>query len=774
MTSFELGVQRVGQICLFNLRWEGERRLEVRVPFPESLLQRYDDWQRTYRSFYQTLPISLKPSEPGSGLRGKPVGGGSVVATPNDWHGRLVQAEHELLHTFHRWLRHPNLYEIRAEIANASRAADAVVDIFLTCSPEIARLPWEAWEIARDFAASGNVRIARTPEEVRVVASHSSRRRPRVLAILGDDTGLDFREDRRAVQALTMRAEVVFVGWQPGADVETLKTQIIEAIADERGWDILFFAGHSNEKAGLGGELAIAPNTAITLKEIAPYLRQAQQRGLQFAIFNSCKGMDIAAALIGLGLSQAAVMREPIHNRVAHLFLPQFLQRIADYQDVHTALVTATESLKKAEVTYPSAALVLSLFRHPGAPLFQLQPYGWRQRLQKLRPTIKEAIALGLLAAISWPLPVQSWLLERRILNQARYRHLMGRIEPAILPPVMLIQIDEASLKAANIEDRHPIDRQYLAEVIEALASYQPSVVGVDYLLDRPQGETEVLAQVVKEANSQGVEFVFAAHEAQGQWNYALPQIANGSRAGNIDLRNHHLTRVSAGQSDPSVLAYVLVNLYRPESLTARSVQNPLTSLSYDFEQRWLDPIMDFSVPITQVYDTLSAKTLLENESLPPQLAAPLDQQIVIVAPGGYAEAGITPGQDNLPAPLALRYWYGQREGDGPLWRTTGSEIHAYQIHHFLRQRLVIPIPDLWLILIAALLAKVLLSQRRWNRRPLGPKELAITAGLAAGYALLSLELYLSPAAILLPIVLPVATACSYVLLRYLSSPSTP
>lgn len=105
---------------------------------------------------------------------------------------------------------------------------------------------------------------------------------------------------------------------------------------------------NSNETPLTGGDLKIAPNSAIgeadtsrciAIQDITQPLQQARDRGLQFAIFNSCSGISIAESLINLGLPQVAVMREPIHNTVAQEFLVQFLNALAEYKDVHEALI---------------------------------------------------------------------------------------------------------------------------------------------------------------------------------------------------------------------------------------------------------------------------------------------------------------------------------------------------------------------------------------------------------------------------------------------------
>lgn len=804
-TSFQLTVQRIEQICLFTLSWEQGRQLTAQLPFPLLLTQRYHDWQTAYLNFYQTVQIPLTPVHEGDGLRGKAVGGGSAIAPQKDLRIKLVEAESRLLYDFHQWLRSPALHDIRAQIAQESRSLTEdtqCIDLFLTCTPiDIARLPWESWEIGTEFAATGNIRIARSPANIRThtaVPPRKLRRRPRILAILGDDTRLNIQGDRHAVQSLKTLAEVVVVGWHPGQDIEALKAEIVRAIADEQGWDILFFAGHSNEKANLGGELAIAPNTAIALNEIKPYLQTAQQRGLQFALFNSCNGMDLAETLIDLGLSQVAVMREPIHNRVAQEFLVRFLQSLASYQDVHTALISATEFLKtKANLTHPSAHLIPALFRHPDSPLFRLQPSGWKQKLRALLPTRYEAIALSLLLLASWQLPVQTWLLERRVLTQAIYRQITQRVRPQDVPPVLLVRIDDASLDAAGITDPNPISRHYLSQLIGQLAIHQPDVIGIDYLLDREHPETSALRRVVRESITQDINFVFAANYDDGQWLYARPEIANGSPAGDMRTWKHHMNLPYlpgmdgiAASNAPLPLSYALVDAFQPEQLHASRAQRfPLTALSYSLGQRWFDRIIDYSLPPEQVYQVIAARSL---ESLTPSDVQNIDQQIVLIAPGGYAEAGIEEGEDNFSPPLAVRHWYMQANPEDRHREMTGGEVHAYQTHHLLRQRLVISVPDVWMILLATLLGKLTIaglmslpgthsgqltsgtaSSRldKTSPTPSTTRHIILLASGTVAYSFLSLELYLSSAAILLPIVFPVVTIWAYAMNRFMPKP---
>lgn len=747
---------------------------------------------------------------------------GHLTPEAVDWHSKLLEAETKLLNEFHRWLRSAELFEIRAAIAYASRRVAAArpspepsIDVFLTCTPiELARFPWEAWEIGTDFAVTGTIRIVRTPATIQAESFHTRwhrRGRARILAILGDDTGLNFQTDRDAVRSLARMAEVTFVGWQPGQTAVEVKEHISRAIADERGWDVLFFAGHSNETATTGGELAIAPGVSISIRDITAHLTEAKQRGLQVAIFNSCNGLRIAESLISLGFSQVVVMREPIHNRVAQEFLVQFLCHLADHQDVHGSLLAACQFLRlKKNLTYPSAYLIPSLFCHPGAPLFRIMPFGWKQQLRHLLPTRWEAIALPICVILSVIPAVQQVLLHGRIGVQAVYRDMTGQV-PAIAtpPPVTVIQIDTESISRDGIAQIHPLDRNYLASLVHRLTALDASVIGIDVVFDTPQPGDVALGKAVQTAVvEQGTWFVFAAllDGTRELGVSAATQITTqgASLQGFIDADPSHvmmpLVDEDCRQTCPFAYLLALTQTARQElpaaalphpqgqdnrdlnlrtqlldAIASNIPHNPaLTALwrsrlplmsywAYEIgRQHWLEPIIDFSIPSDRIYDRIPAWQLLNGAQ--PTEAGRLSQQIVMIAAGTDERTAIAPGQpDRIPAPPAIRYWQPQQH-----W-LAGSEALAYMVHHLLTQRLLMPIPDLWMVGMATIIGKALAMrlqhqrlQHFWTPRQqiYYGSALATTTAL---YGLVGLQLYIS-AEILLPWFLPSVTVWMYVL----------
>lgn len=795
---YRLSIHKIDQSCLFDLAWGQGQRLTTSLPYPRQLTSLYQSWQRAYLGFYKNA------------LRGRVGAVGQVVAPQVDLHSQLVQAEAKLLSEFHKWLKHEALYDLRSELAKRQSASEpARIELFVTCTPqEVARLPWETWEIGVESGQANRVQIVRVPATIR---SESLNRRQfrqgktRVLAILGDETGLNFQGDRTSLNRFNDLLAVTYLGYQPGENLIDLKQRICDAIADPLGWDVLFFAGHSNESSLLDGQISIAPKTALSVRELAPYLRKAQQRGLQFALFNSCCGLDIANGLIDLGLSQVAIMREPIHDAVAHSFLVQFLQRLAQLEDVQDALMGACQWLKlEQSLTYPSAYVVPSLFRHPESVPYRVQPTGWKHRLRQWLPSKREAVAVGAIATLSLLPAAQSQLMSGRIWTQALYRDLTNQVQPVATPPVVLIQVDDTTLQERRIVEPIPIDRTLLADLVNRLDELNAKVVGIDYLLDRPHSGAKSLGdaqlkQALEQAVAQhGTWFVFGTkRNSQGTWLKVHPDIASlqWSLAGDIWVpfwyvsprRPHsnrplpfsyqiaiahrlaHQTRLNPSLSNSNLLQDQVNALLKTtgrtgEQLPQQANLHPVTHFSYRFYQRWLQPLLDFSIPPEQVYATVSAWDLLQSPQQVMQTLGlkNLEGVVVILAPGGYDEAGFTEqGEDNFPVPSAIAYWRSQAENSGN--SLTGGEAHAYMVHHLLTSRLVIPLPDLWAVLLAATVGKGVLL---WGATlPLNrlPNLKWALAGGVLGYGLLGLQLYIS-AALLLPWLLPSLTIGIYTL----------
>ncbi|MGD1805387.1 TIR domain-containing protein [Dapis sp. BLCC M126] len=436
------------------------------------------------------------------------------------------------------------------------------------------------------------------------------------------------------------------------------------------------------------------------------------------------------------------------------------------------------------------------------------------ERLQKLRKKTKkiifrplEAISLTILILYSWQLPTQRFLIEKRVLVQAMYRQFTNQVDRQNSPPVLLVEIDEDSIRKAKISDPVPMDRSYIAKIIDKLTTINTKIIGLDYLFDRHQPENDKkFAQTLRSSiEKQNTWFVFAtSRNPAGGWFETLPELAssNWRLQGNVSVVGYdryvtHVTLLPRNYSTKTLLsfAYLLAvahllnvqqsdNLLQPqinssidwlsqvknhinqttgkhflELFSSSSRLQPLTNFSYGLGQMWLHPIIDFSIPPEAVFLRLPAWQLLESSK--EQLLATTKVEklpsIVIIAPG-YKDAGLTPGKSNFPLPNAVRYWRSQKNPPNLSRALTGGEIHGYMVHHFLNQRLVIPITDLWLIGIAILLGKgIVLILENYS---IGHKQKSIFLLLFLLniiYGLTSLQIYIT-GAILLPLFLPSLT----------------
>lgn len=796
---FELEVwhKQDEQSCIFLLLWEQrQKKLTASLPYSKDIQKLYQRWRKWYHRFYRLS----SPQSPGNS--------GQLNLGSGDLAHDLMEAEKELIQAFQRWLGEGDFRTIQQRIQdelvrltqsmpkpapNSTKDlwSQPGVDVFLACeSDEMARLPWEAWSLASEFVEPGMLRIVRTvinqPEIARAVPHQ--RRKPRILAVLGDDPNLPLQADWQAVQLLKPIATIERFIWQPDDSASMIKQRFATKIRDQRGWDILFFAGHSDETAVTGGRLAITASVSLSISEIEDYLTEARDHGLQLAIFNSCSGLSIANSLVALGL-QTVAMRDRIRNDVAQRFLVPLCQQLANHSNIHDALLRATQQLRSAEkFAYPSAHLIPSFFSPSGATAYRIKPFGWKGELQQWLPTKRDAIALSAITTISLMVPVQDLLLDLRTAAQAGYREWTSQIREQP-PPVTLIAIDQESLNYADQEIKNfqiqPIDREYLSQIIDQLSNSEANVVGIDYFLDMEQPRETLLASSIRRAvQEENTWFIFATKNRDKRWTrneiasptwslegdayvsegrVKLPEEKTCAQpcpfAYSLALAGIVNQNISFDDSPKAALSNY-TNFQQELSLflkkTDRAAVEPF--LSQATSPLSLPYIIDFSIPPNQIYKQIPAWQFLSM----PAASNKLNQTIVIVASDGYVEA-----KDQYSTPTAFEYWCRSAylaeyyQEDCPSY-ITGGELHAYIVHHLLNSHLIVLIPDWWIICLSALLGKGIgfyLLKQPANRHK---QQICILLVGMMGYSLFALQIYIS-AAVLIPVILPSAIFLLYV-----------
>ncbi|NEP50388.1 MAG: CHASE2 domain-containing protein [Moorea sp. SIO3C2] len=824
-SSFRLNVWQADSSCLFYLRGNHGQEVSAKLDYPAKVIDCYEEWRYLYLQFYPKL-------------RARELSSGAITPLVDDLGHELEEAKEIFLDVFQRWLgqlqtiretiQH-QIFTIARKESQSKKTAEAYreVAIFIACdSMELARLPWEAWQLLPEDIPSGRIRITRIPmtTHAETIALDNKLRhgKPRILAILGDNTDLNLEKDKQAIKLLKGVAQVEFFDWQHQVDGVNLKAALAAEITDERGWDALFFMGHSDETKVTDGKLAIAPEQLVSISEIKEYLTTAKNQGLQLCVFNSCSGLKIANRLADLGL-QVVIMREEVHDNVAHVFLKEFCSRLAQYQDVQEAMLAACRNLQVSEkFVYPSAYLIPSFFSPYGAKPFRIEPWGYQKLLQQWLPKPKEAIALASVLLVSAMVPVQDMLLDGRTFVQAVYRDSTNQFPREGLSSrkprsVLLIAIDQDSINQAQLEIKgfktQPMEREYLGKLVRQLSNSGAKVIGIDYLLHTQEPREEKLASAIQSAVSQqDTWFVFGVNQEKNR--KVFPKIASPkwSLQGDITFFRWDMELPQDATCNKSCpFAYLLALSHQLHQQPNHGIGlNPNVESTTNFQQQvsqYLQQVssqdnaigrrpryanaslkpnnLPFAIGRRPRYANASLKPnnlplgmrYIIDFSIPPEQAYEykpaweflksdfpnIEQQVVIIASGGYDEA-----EDNFSLPLAIEYWC------DPLNRTrkppdtcpkvfTGGEAHAYMVHHFLSKHTIKLIPDSWMILLAALLGKgttLLLLQQKPQKRQ---QSVLILVGATAVYGIIGLQAYIS-ASILIPIALPSIILWFYIL----------
>lgn len=241
-----------------------------------------------------------------------------------------------------------------------------------TSDPWLKKLPWNEWDIFEGYAKA---EIALVPPEYRrinLAPDAIAREKVRILGILSTDEEINPEQERKELEGL-LHAETSFPNpHQP--------TELYDALQDERGWDILFFAGHSSSSpTGETGKFFITHDYGLSIDELKISLRKALSRGLQLAIFNSCDGLGLAKELADLNSPQVIVMREPVPGDYAVAFIKKFLEGFSQGKSLYVAMREAKDRLECWEKQYPGVSWLPILCQNPAQ-----NPLIWPQRPIKI------------------------------------------------------------------------------------------------------------------------------------------------------------------------------------------------------------------------------------------------------------------------------------------------------------------------------------------------------------------------------------------------------
>ncbi len=292
----------------------------------------------------------------GEGSRGKP-GKSKKFCFDKE----LEEAEKDLTSRINTWLNsgdNPDWRKIRDSIQQHLHKDDDIQVIIQTGDIRLWQVPWQGWSLfAKDYPKT---EIALSPAEGQSPKTSPPSTRVRILAVLGKSDEIDIDFDRKMIDGLCSN----------GAEVEFLtkpsKEELLKRLWDKNGWDIFFFAGHSETQNNEIGLLHLSEKESLEINGFKNSLRTAIQNGLQLAIFNSCDGLGLANQLSKLHLPQSIVMREPIPDIVAQKFLQDFLSAFSSGSAFYASVREARDKMEEFwNKEYPGIAWLPVICQNP-------------------------------------------------------------------------------------------------------------------------------------------------------------------------------------------------------------------------------------------------------------------------------------------------------------------------------------------------------------------------------------------------------------------------
>jgi hypothetical protein len=334
------------------------------LPPAPQLAELYQDWKLLYEALHQRLdwPVRLIIID------------SVVVSQVSDQDFEFICKQ--LRSLLNKWLSSESFLGIDRALQNSFQIGDEIQVIFETEDPVLRRLPWHLWKSVETYPKAEIALSA--PEWHGANPSKSPPGIVRILSVFGNSKGLDLKIERELLTALP-EADVVFLD-EP--DLQTLE----HTLRDEEGWDILFFAGHSQSE-GETGWIHLNANESLSINQFDHALAIAIDNGLQLAIFNSCDGLGLAQQFEKLNLPQAIVMREPVLDIVAQNFLRYFLQEFAQGESFYLAVKKAKQKLQEIEGDYPCASWLPVICQNPTA-IFPTWETLRDQGLRRIQPGI--------------------------------------------------------------------------------------------------------------------------------------------------------------------------------------------------------------------------------------------------------------------------------------------------------------------------------------------------------------------------------------------------
>ncbi|MBD2337486.1 CHAT domain-containing protein [Calothrix sp. FACHB-156] len=303
---------------------------QLRLPPIPTLPEIYQRWCRSYRSLDGHR---IKPKkEQISNVRFKSL------------KDECEQLADTIKQNFLSWLQADSFRLIKEQCLIHLSPDDEVRFIIRTTDNQLRKLPWHLWDLFEHYPYAEIALSSNTSQRF----TRKYRPHVRILIILGNSDGINVADDEKLLKQYCKNAELVVL-------VEPSPSELNEYLWDDRGWDILFFSGHSRTEESQG-RIFLNRNDSLTMQDLREGLKTAVRQGLQLAFFNSCDGLGIASELESLYIPQIIVMREPVPDKVANQFLKYLFQEFTGGKSLYQSVNIARKKLQGFEKDYPCAS----------------------------------------------------------------------------------------------------------------------------------------------------------------------------------------------------------------------------------------------------------------------------------------------------------------------------------------------------------------------------------------------------------------------------------
>jgi len=324
------------------------------LPAAPALVEQYRSWQLIYQTICSRKQLRSSEEEDDDELEFAPGGITNVSVV------RFEELGQNLHDTINAWLKSQEFLNIDQQLRSRLLPTEEIRVIVEANDVLLRQLPWHRWNFFQDYS---NAEMALSRSEYKRACSSPPtvpKNRVRILAILGNSKGIDLEVETRFLKSLP-DAEVDFL-------VNPSRSEFNTQLWNKAGWDILFFAGHS-QTSGETGRIYIndnQTNNSLTIEQLEEALKAAIENGLSLALFNSCDGLGLALALEKFNIPTVIVMREPVPNRVAQDFFKHFLAAFAvERLPLYLSVQQARRKLQGVEDVFPGASWLPVICQNP-------------------------------------------------------------------------------------------------------------------------------------------------------------------------------------------------------------------------------------------------------------------------------------------------------------------------------------------------------------------------------------------------------------------------